>query len=58
MRNVTINVVTAVKSDKKRKQDDCKMWIRIRLVRQSIIWTVTGISDGNFGLSKNRIRTI
>jgi hypothetical protein len=58
MWNVAFKAVTGVKIEKKKKQDKCKIWMRIRLVWQSIIQTVTGISDGNFGLSKNRISTI
>jgi len=54
MWNVTFKAVTGVKSEKKKKKDDCKIWMRIRLVRQSITQTVTG----NFGLSKNRISTV
>ena len=32
MWNVTFKVVTGVKSEKEKKQDDCKIRMRIRLV--------------------------
>jgi len=32
MWNVTFKAVTGVKIEKKNKQDECKIWTRIRLV--------------------------